>query len=216
MPNSPQPIPCSWWDDTGHMVLYLRRYHSGDPKACPVHGYHNAMAYCGGVDRPADDVKWSTVPALQVETYEGDERWPTHCACGYAFTADDEWQVFTDTVMRGADGSTLPLRDLPVGAMYDAQWYGEKGADGISLVVVCPPRAECHNTWHVDGGAYKDGKVSHPAPAWSRTGDPRDPPTLTCSPSIEIGFARDKSGKHVPSGPCYYHGHLQHGVLTPG
>jgi hypothetical protein len=212
MVNSPRPVPCTWWDHTGHLVLYLRRYHSGDPTLCPVSGYHNAAAYCGGIDRPPEDVQWSTVPALQVETYADDERWPTRCACGYEFTPDDAWQVFTDNVMRGADGETRPQRELPVGAMFDAAWYGDKGPDGISLVVICPPRVECTNWWHVDGAAYSGGKTTHKAPAWSRTGDPRDPPTLTCSPSIEIGFV----GPGKTQTPCYYHGHLQSGVLTPG
>lgn len=212
MQNSPTPVACSWWDDTGNLVLYLRRYHSGPPDACPVTGYHQAMAYAGGIARPADDQPWSDVPELQTETYAGDLRWPAACACGYQFTDDDRWQVFTEAVMVDAAGVTMALRDLPVGGMFDAAWSGHKGPDGVALVVVCPPRVDCRNLWHVDGGAYADGKQTHAAPAWSRTGDPHDPPTLTCSPSIEIGFTGP--GKQLT--PCYYHGHLQAGVLTPG
>lgn len=216
--NSPNPVPCTWWDDTGNLVIYLRRYSpSAAGRPCPLrHGYHQAMAYVGGCADPPDGVSWHDVPELQVESYLTDERWPAFCGCGYEFGAGDKWQVFTDRVMVH-DGETRAQRDLPVGAMYDASWYPEKGPDGIALVVVCPPTSECLNTWHVDGGAYKDGKVTHPAPAWTRTGDPRQPATLTCSPSIEIGFAYDaKTKKHQPGGPCYYHGHLQSGVLTPG
>lgn len=214
--NQPTPVPCTWWENTGHLVLYLRRYAS--ESKCPGRrGYHAAMAYCGGVDRPPDDTRWRDVPELNTDTYAGDPRWPEQCdECTYRFLETDTWQVFTDNVMRDAAGATLPQNLLPVGAMYDASWYPEKGPDGIALVVVCPPRPECHNVWHVDGGAYKDGKVTHPAPAWSRTGDPRNPPTLTCNPSIEIGFARNADGQHVAGGPCYYHGFLRAGVLTPG
>lgn len=194
------------------LVLYLRRYANSDGgDACPVLGYHNAMAYVGSADHHADSDGIVADPS----DYEGDPRWPAACACGYEFAATDHWQVFTDRLMANADGRTSGLRDLPVGAMYDALWQTWKGPDGISLMVVCPPAASCRNHWLVDGPARPpDGEEKFPA--WTRTGDPRAPETLTCSPSIEIGFTRDAAGAWAPSGPCYYHGHLQGGVLTPG
>lgn len=210
--NSPSPVPCSWWARLDALVLYLRRYvHSDDLAGCPVLGYHSAMAYVGSADHHDDSDGIVADPS----DYAGDQRWPVSCACGYEFAPGDPWQVFTDRLMVGPRGQTSGLRDLPVGAMYDARWQTWKGPDGISLMVVCPPAVSCRNHWLVDGPA-RPPSGEEKFPAWTRTGDPREPGTLTCSPSIEIGFSRDAAGEWVPSGPCYYHGHLQAGSMTPG
>lgn len=102
-------------------------------------------------------------------------------------------------------------RTLPPGAMLDAWWYHEitgwTGPDGIALVVVLPPehvrsdegyvgRVDNRgNWWHVDGPSRNNGV---PGPGWTRTGDPRNPPTLSVIPSINT---------------CDYHGFLTNGVL---
>jgi hypothetical protein len=52
--------------------------------------------------------------------------------------------------------------------------------------------------WMVDAPSTSGGH-------WHRDGDPRDPPSLTVSPSIAAG---------EPGTPGYYHGHLQAGQLT--
>lgn len=101
---------------------------------------------------------------------------------------------------------------LPPGAMLDATWWHDVpswvGADGIALMVVLPP--EHHrsdngevdnrgNWWHVEGPSRgADGHLN--GPGWARTGDPRNPPTLSVTPSINT---------------CDYHGHLMAGVLGP-
>lgn len=82
--------------------------------------------------------------------------------------------------------------------MLDAFWHARKGPDGIALVVVLPPAKEDtrSNWWHVDGPSRNNGE---PGPGWTRTGDPRNPPSLSVSPSI------------LTDG---YHGFLTAGVLT--
>lgn len=211
MGNAPTPTPCHWWDRTGQVALYLRRYRHG--AGCPVSGYHWSMAFVGAIDH-ADEDSHAGLP--DPADYEDDPRWPTACQCGEAFTDDDHWQVFTQRIYRRRGSDERVTQDgLPVGALYDAAWMPEKGPDGISLVVVCPP-AGAHNLWHADGPAYPPDKSGPKWPAWSRTGDPTsEPPTVTVSPSIEIGFSY-RDGEHVAGGPHYYHGHLTDGVLTAG
>jgi hypothetical protein len=215
VPNAPTPTPCHWWDRTGQVALYLRRYRHGT--GCPVSGYHWSMAFVGAADvsdRGDGYLHHGDVPGP--DAYQGDPRWPTACQCGEPFTADDPWQVFTQRIYqrRGTD-ERVTQDGLPVGALYDAAWESHKGPDGISLCVVCPP-ASAHNVWHADGPAYPPDKSGPKWPAWSRTGDPTtEPPTVTVSPSIEIGFGH-RDGKPFAGGPHYYHGHLTNGVLTPG
>lgn len=77
------------------------------------------------------------------------------------------------------------------GMLYDGWWlhFGEeKREDGISLVAVTP---NGHH-WHIDGPATGGG-------TWTRVGDPKQPETLTVSPSIIISD---------------YHGFLQNGRFT--
>lgn len=77
----------------------------------------------------------------------------------------------------------------PPGMLLDAHWYPcEPGPDGIKLMAALPNGL----LWCVDGQATGGG-------GWTRTGDPRQPETLTCSPSIVAGD---------------YHGFLQGGRFT--
>jgi len=125
-----------------------------------------------------------STPCFWVELGEGsfaDRRWsrPGH---------DDGW---TD-------------RTLPPGAMLDAYWRRDTvhvGADGISLVIVLPPEKRRSDTgeidnrgnwWNVDGPNFNNA-------TWNRTGDPRDPTSLSITPSI-----------NTPD----YHGFVTAGVLT--
>jgi hypothetical protein len=83
--------------------------------------------------------------------------------------------------------------------MFDATWHHNHwvGADGISLMVVCPPDLGDNrsNFWIPDGLASNSTEI----PGWTRTGDPRNPPTLTIRPSIQTGS---------------YHGFLTNGELV--
>ena len=137
---------------------------------------------------------------VPVEEFEGNPSWPTTCqnpGCDYEFTDDDPRQVWADRIYRRADtGEEYDSRALPPGAMLDGHWYPDqwKGADGIALVVVLPPGGgdTRGNWWNADGPAASGGK-------WTRQGDPRQPETVTVSPSILTGE---------------YHGFLQAGFLT--
>ena len=87
---------------------------------------------------------------------ENDQRWPSHCACGYEFAKSDKWQLFTQRLYARKDtGEVMTLRDAPVGAMWNADWYPDvwKGKDGMSLMVRCP---DGHD-WCIDARASNCG-----------------------------------------------------------
>jgi hypothetical protein len=65
--------------------------------------------------------------------------------------------------------------------------------DGLTVVVITPD-----GPWIVDGPSY-DGSAHHACP-WTRTGDPRQPATLSVTPSINF--------------PGRYHGWLRDGHLV--
>lgn len=198
------PTPCFWVEDTGQVELSLRRYVSGD-HGCPgAGGYHNAHVDIGRADaeRAAD----SSIGMVPVTRYADDPRWPVRCdGCDYLFVNDDQWQVNQERVYRRAGTSEEHSeRRLPPGAMLDATWYHDTnwvGADGISLIVVLPGSDTPDDTrgrwWLVDGPPSNDRTK---VPGWQRTGDPRDPPTLSVTPSIDAGGS--------------YHGFLTAGALS--
>lgn len=121
-----------------------------------------------------------------------DPRWPTRCACGYVFSADDPWQVFQHQIYRRSDtGEEMTVEEAPPGAMWDAWWYEGFGKtpDGKHLCVKLPNGS----SWYIDGPATGGG-------SWTRSGTP---PIVTAKPSI---FANQ--GK-----PNEWHGWLTDGVL---
>lgn len=187
--------PCFWTERTGEAEVSLRRYTDAE---CPAGRYHNSSAAIGR--RPLLLNTDGYVKVLPLENYAGHPLWPVACACGYIFADDDEWQVDQEPIYRADDGREWPHRSLPVGAMQDAAWlhgFGT-GPDGIALVVVLPPEAADTRShwWHVDGPSRNNGV---PGPGWTRTGDPRNPPSLSVTPSIL-----------TPD----YHGFLTNGILT--
>jgi hypothetical protein len=62
---------------------------------------------------------WS-VPELNIS--HDDPRWPRRCSCGYVFEEKDAWQEFTDRLYVDIAGKEYRRRQLPVGAMYYADW----------------------------------------------------------------------------------------------
>jgi hypothetical protein len=171
-------IQCFWTEDTGKVAQSLRRFSKYDPNnadGCP-HGYHNALTPIG--EAPACKSERGYITSPGVGEYAGDPRWPTHCACGYEFKPDDQWQVFVEQIYRAtADGREWPMRELPPGAMYDSTWYREDtksgGPDGINLCICLPPGGGL-DYWFVDGAASN-------GPGWHRTGIV---PNITATPSI--------------------------------
>ena len=193
---------CFFVVESGRTSRSLRRYtgsEHGDKCSVSGFGYHNAHTRVeDGEQAPGTYIE---SPALS--EFDGDPRWPTHCACGYEFTAEDQRQVFVESIYRNeATGEEWPLRELPPGAMYDAWWYRDDdgsprrgtgmgtgtGHDGLCLCVCLPPGGGL-DYWHVDAIA-KNG------PGWERTGTV---PNITANPSIQ-----------TPR----YHGWLRNGVLV--
>ena len=225
--------PCFWVEETGDVQLSLRRftfgvYHGATPGdgyhddrpdhvACPAEGRRPVQGkpgveYQGGHDAsvdieqaPMQRTPEGFIGALQVEDWDGDERWPTSCTkCGEAMPEGAIWQVNQERIYAEAHHGDAPARawqqrDLPPGAMFDGYWYPQKGTDGIALCVVLPGKGGAFIPWHVDGRAGNQPDLSKPG--WTRTGDPKaNPPTVSATPSILVGGT--------------YHGYLTNGVLT--
>ena len=198
-------IKCFFVRETNRAVVYLRRYKFGSGGECPTPDtYHNAMStvFREVPVLSAGDGTWSVAP---LNTPHDHPAWPTHCACGYEFTADDEWQEFTDRLY--SDGtSQWPHRALPVGAMYYADWltqdfFWDNGV-GPCLVVITPG-----GEWNMDQRSANctlpDDRTHR---CWCRHGEP---------PNITV----DKVGHTCAAGAGSilqktYHGMLQNGELS--
>lgn len=175
-----EPIKCFWIEPLGITRTTLRRYHSSSDETQKCSGkfsYHNAHGPVIGEFKEIRNEKG------YIDTYENepklentDPRWPKKCDhCDYEFTDADPFQNFHDSLYRRTDtGEILTLRDAPIGAMWDAWWYGRKGPDGRSLMVKCPGDGGSHD-WHVDGRAsnctLKDDDVHY---CWVRHGEVPD------------------------------------------
>lgn len=223
------PIPCFWTAPNGRAQIALRRYDSGAKRDCPIPNTwgHNASVVIGEGAcelrpwRPDDPrLVWKAVDfSDDPRDYGDDGRWPTACACGYTFTDKDERQVSWHPFYVGSpDGIAHSMRELPVGAVYRADWYEEGaapfagadpekdwfrlGPDGMILEVVTPANGDCMGTttWCVDQ------RSSPPRGFWTRNAiatdlKPGDPVPLHCNPSI-FQFA-----------PVGFHGWLHNGVI---
>lgn len=169
---------------------WLRRFAEGGCSTNAGH-YHNAMAYIGRAPALRNEQGYGIEPAVD----RADTRWPTTCACGYAFAETDHWQVFSLDIYRRADGlpgeysihpnPSEPAIRAAAGAMWDAWWHWRKGPDGHAWTVMLPDGSD----WCIDGPSSNgDG--------WRRSGEA---PNLTARPSIL-----------TPA----YHGWLTNGELT--
>jgi hypothetical protein len=212
-------VPCFWLEPTGIVGVSLRRYVRDQDHRCPrPSGYHDAST---GVlwEEPLRLKRWRdgywTMRPIPRRRRPGrrDPRWPRKCECGYRFRPFDVWQVNQAERYRRSDTGELVFfrgygDSTMAGGLYDAWWLHEfkvecsdgsmrgfVGPDGIALVAICPNGAG----WTVDGPAHDDGTFS--PGGWSRSGDPRNPSTLTVAPSIVAGD---------------YHGFLQGGRFTDG
>lgn len=224
-------IPVFWLEPTGLQRVWLRRHRSGPCGAKGEHGFHDARAllhesitreviYSGDVNGAGSEAR----PEVMLVSPD-DARWPSTCeSCGAAFSpTDDPKQLFASPLYRASHtGQLFTLSDAPVGAMWDASWFGGPwacGPDGIHLVVKTPG-----GEWLVDAEASNCTRPQDsPVPnepgvtrftrshyCWIRHGNPREPATLhidkngdTCAAgagSIQIGG---------------YHGFLHNGHLVP-
>lgn len=218
---------CFWMEDTGTAEVGLRCYHSepGHTGYTCADGYHAALVWLG-VRLPRERTTWQTDQGVTIESFPmaeraypvpaDDSRWPATCQqCDYRFAYDDHRQVWAEQVYRRTDtgeervlhcAHTPPgIPTAEPGAMWDGWWLRDfqrnpdKPDDGITLMVRCP------NTDGTPGGQeWSPDRRSSSGGYWTRQGDPRDPSTLTVTPSIAIG---------EPSKPNYYHSFLTNGVL---
>ena len=179
-------ITCFWLEPVAFARHELRRYHpSGDAAdTCPLpHGYHDARVVID--ERAARPLPATLYEELDRDFPLDDPRWPTACACGYVFVADDARQSNHHRLYARSDGGTdTTIEGAPAGAMWDAKWWPRKGPDGLCLVVKTPG-----GDWIIDGPSKNGG-------GWTRRGTP---PKITVDPSILAGW---------------YHGWLRDGVLV--
>lgn len=128
------------------------------PKCPGPASYHDASVV---VERLYLDRDFSMIPDFDTMK---DPRWPSHCACGYMFQLDDEWQENRFKLWSGApDGKEYALRDklLPPGAcrVEDDGLIFVRLPDGEDF---CPTFPGMREQWTVSG----------------------TPPNLTFAPSI--------------------------------
>lgn len=168
---------CFLLEPTNQTERSLRRY-QGDLKCPGIYGYHNASVPFG-IGRCHEESGegrkvWKWDDESEDPVHE-DLRWPTKCDnCEYLFQPADEWQVSREVLyVRKDTGVTMTLRNCPPGAMWDADWYPDKGPDGRALCVALPPDGG-FDYWFIDGPSKGGGK-------WTRTGEP---PNITATPSI--------------------------------
>jgi hypothetical protein len=174
-------IQCFLIEPTNRTERKLRRYRfssDGEGKCPGKYGYHNGHTDYGEgrcheetTDGGHKVWKWDEGEDMPPKD---DPRWAKTCDdCSYVFRPQDEWQVFREVIyVRKDSGALMTLRDCPPGAMWDADWYPDKGGDGHSWCVCLPPGNGDY--WNIDGYAKGGGK-------WTRTGEA---PNLTASPSI--------------------------------
>ncbi len=171
-------IKCFWLEPSGKIRRYLRRFTWSENNPCPgPFRSHNAETF---LDEIEDLTPYETISCdIDVEPYKGDERWPTHCECGYEFKPTDQFQIDVDRLYKRTDtGEEMTFQTAPAGAMWNAWWYPDdwKGADGIYLVVKMPGGGE----WCVDSRASNCTLPNdNQHKCWVRKGDPRRPETLT-------------------------------------
>lgn len=183
-------IKCFWLEATDLVSLELRRFAAwqGKTHECVAGGftYHNATVKIGEAHK-------SLYPKGRGDHWHHEDvRWPTHCRCGYCFTAEDQWQFIPNPLFRRKDtGAYLTEQEAGPGAMRHAAWLEKDrdykaNPDGIILAVKLPDGV----WWLVDGPAS-----NHPQ-GWDRIGTI---PEVTAHPSIQT---------------ANYHGHLKHGYLV--
>jgi hypothetical protein len=220
------PTKTFWPEKTDLVRVSLRRFtysvQPGSPNQelaenCPKTKWgHNASRVIEAAEEVTPASKW--IRPLEDQCYEvisaprDDPRWPVVCdACGKLFEDGAQWQTNAYPLYRGApDGNLYTNRDMPPGAMYDADWLHGKwrwwvGDDGISLVVVLPNRREWMPDTRASNCTMPTDDVHR---CWCRHGDPR----LANLTVDKVGVTCQAGGGSILAGD--YHGFLQNGVLT--
>lgn len=186
------PIQCFLVEDLRRARYTLRRY-AGDGK-CPGRlSYHDAHStvIAETSEEPGQPYTGTNPP----EVANDDPRWPAACACGYQFTEADKRQICAHGLYRRIDtGGVLTWDTAPAGAIREASWWPDTGADGKGWCVRLPDGSD----WLTEGKANNCGCPDEPAHrCWTRSGTS---PRLTVSPSIATSR---------------WHGYLKDGCLVP-
>ena len=191
---------------TDRAAVYLRRYTGTKP--CPLcpgqYSYHDGSVYLQDADILVDAEGYWGVPELGIP--HDDPRWPRQCACGYVFENKDAWQGFTDRLYVDSAGKTYRHRELPVGAMYYADWlprtmyWDNLTADPLYVVT---PGGEWDTDSRASNCTLPNDRLHR---CWCKHGTP---------PDIHV----DKVGLTCAAGAgsimCgNYHGFLHNGSLT--
>lgn len=200
---APRGIRCFFLEPCtpNRYLAALRRYSHTD--GCKKNGgrYHQGEYHLGELEGE---------PNLPAEhPANEDQRWPSACACGYRFAAEDPRSYSTHYLYRRQDtGELMTLHDAPAGAMWFAPWYSDnaewRGPDGNTLVVRLPPDG---HDWIVDSRARNcgmpDDKVHK---CWIRHGTPPDVTVDKRGHTCKAGAGSIKTDK--------WHGFLRGGYLV--
>lgn len=233
-------IRCFLVEDTNTAEVYLRRYERwhDDRATCAASGYgsHDASVVIA-VEQTQRTEEGFRLQALKAPAHD-DPRWPTHCACGYAFQDTDEWQISQHELYSPAPGNDgpdglepsawiWPIHRLPAGAMFYPSWLQPKEGeafhkgylcptDGTVLMVICPDNPDGSGThqWIVDqycSNCGRKGEIHH---CWCRSGQApwitvnKTPPT-----SDDFGTCSAGAGSIWTRMPDGWHGFLTNGYL---
>lgn len=102
--------------------------------------------------------------------------------------------------LRNNDG-WRPMGEMPIGAMYYADWYPRKGPDGHHLIAKTPG-----GLWHVDGRASNCTLPNDDVHrCWVRHGVP---------PDVTVDKNGQTCGCGCSIGQRGFHGFLRHGELV--
>lgn len=193
-------VKCFYMEPTDKTRISLRRYVPSSEDECPAEGqsYHTTK-------NPIDTVEGEDIGASGKGNYEGDERWPDRCKCGYEYQEGDKWQVFTETLYERQDtGELVTIHDAPPGAMWNAHWMQYEGPDGRCLTVKLPNGRH----WMIDSRASNcDRPDDDDHQCWPRKGEP---PNITVDK--DFGDTCGAGAGSIQAGD--YHGFLRDGELT--
>jgi hypothetical protein len=208
-------FPCFVITQTHEAERSLRRLCLGEDNLCPLEGqkFHKAVVGIGRA--PVVLTEHHSFAQIEADEYQGDERWPTHCACGYAFAEDDYWLVDQEAVYVAEDGREMTLVEAPVGAIWVAAWmtqehFGVNGGTGPVYVVRLPG----NHDWMPGQNASNCDRKGEDHDCWCVHGEA---PNLTVDKTPEPGRSTCTAGAGsiwVAQGtPSEWHGFLRGGRL---
>lgn len=205
------PIRCVFYEKSEFIRRYLRRFRMGG--RCP-HDFGDGYQRCCDAQVHLDDIRLELTEEGYIPSFEwnlNDERWPKVCSgCGAEFPQEKDdhcsapWQVHVDHLYRDPNGNLCPLRELPVGAIWE-QDFGH-GPHSRFLAARYGFELEAAKTMELPhifvrtpGGVWDMDTISTNGDGWEVRGEL---PNITASPSI----------LHAQGNR--WHGWLRDGVLT--